>query len=259
EGLDTGDGDGGRGLADGVAALAGPGGLLSAPDDRGPTVGAETGIIRNGVTALRAVNARHRSARPPTARGRCSDIGWVVVFSAWLPETLTSQAIPLWQRRAHAPVFPDPAARAAPGRRDRFLSLPRVPGVAGTLDSKPYPAPDGAPRPLIRKGIRPTSAAPRRAGPRVPGGPGPADRSRSALGPLHHGRPGVEQPLRGVGVGALGPDVRDGLGGVRQDQRPAAVGLHHPHPVGGVHLAVAGGLQDRKSTRLNSSHVKISY
>src|SRR5690606_41821100 len=98
--------------------------------DRGPTGGAETGIIRNGVTALRAVNARHRSARPPTARGRCSDIGWVVVFSAWVPETLTSQAIPLRQRRAYAPVFPDPAAGAAAGRRDRFLSHPREIGRA---------------------------------------------------------------------------------------------------------------------------------
>src|SRR5699024_766783 len=68
--LDTGDGNGGRDVSStGVPTTVWARTLLFGPASGGPAMGAETGIIRNGVTALRAVNARHGSARPPTARG----------------------------------------------------------------------------------------------------------------------------------------------------------------------------------------------
>ena len=54
--------------------------------------------------------------------------------------------------------------------------------------------------------------------------------------PVHHRRPLVEQQLRGVGVVALGPQVRDRVRRVGQHQHPAAVPLDHPHAVGGVDL-----------------------
>src|SRR5690606_25809854 len=64
--LDAAERNRGRRLADAVAATR-LRVIPSRPVDGGTAVGAEAGIIRNGVTALRAV--RHRSARPPTARG----------------------------------------------------------------------------------------------------------------------------------------------------------------------------------------------
>ena len=66
----------------------------------------------------------------------------------------------------------------------------------------------------------------------------------SALGAAHDGGPAFEQGGRCGVVAGLGPDVGDGLGRVGEDQRPAPIGLQHPHAVGGVEGARSRFLHD---------------
>src|SRR5260370_9575510 len=54
---------------------------------------------------------------------------------------------------------------------------------------------------------------------------------------LHHRGPLVEQRVRRVGVAALGPHVRDRLGGVGQPEYPATLPPPPPPPAGPVHPA----------------------
>src|SRR5690606_11081666 len=63
QGLEPADGDRGRGLAGRLTGRRGRGGT---PGERSAEVRAEAGIVRVGETTMRAVDARHRSARPPT-------------------------------------------------------------------------------------------------------------------------------------------------------------------------------------------------
>src|SRR3712207_8547713 len=67
-----------------------------------------------------------------------------------------------------------------------------------------------------------------------------------------------------LGIGCqnrLGVLLQGGADGAQGAVLPGTVG--HGHPAGGVPRTVGdrvdGGLKDRKSTRLNSSHANISY
>src|SRR3712207_7134990 len=74
---------------------------------------------------------------------------------------------------------------------------------------------------------------------------------RSTLFPyttLFRSRSGRHQ----VAADALRPEVAGEVAGGRLER-----GLRHTHPV--VHRPRDGGVEDRKSTRLNSSHANISY
>ena len=72
-------------------------------------------------------------------------------------------------------------------------------------------------------------------------------RSVSATCAVHDRGPFVEQCLRGCVVRALRPQMGDRLGRVGQHHHPAAVGLHHPHTVGGVDDAVPRRLHDTRA------------
>src|SRR5690606_40592097 len=84
---------------------------------------------------------------------------------------------------------------------------------------------------------------------------------------LHDALPifGVEGGREHEGGGALGPALvlpgldRDADAASRGQQRGAERGLEPERPVRPRRGALAEHDQDRKSTRLNSSHVKISY
>src|SRR5690606_40332684 len=62
-------------------------------------------------------------------------------------------------------------------------------------------------------------------------------------------------PVTQHGVGVLLPDCRAALDGERAEPQPRLEAVHASALGPGGHAAG----EDRKSTRLNSSHVKISY
>src|SRR5947209_17257924 len=64
---------------------------------------------------------------------------------------------------------------------------------------------------------------------------------------------GVVQNTPGGGVGGIGTQVGTGTGGTTLGAGGAGAGA------GGIVETASGGLLDRKSTRLNSSHANISY
>src|SRR5690606_42073957 len=78
-------------------------------------------------------------------------------------------------------------------------------------------------------------------------------RRSSDLG-LHQHPTGFLSPARASGD--LGEQVEGALGRAEIRQRQRGVGEHHAHQ---RHAGKIVPLGDRKSTRLNSSHVKISY
>src|SRR5690606_41276952 len=74
---------------------------------------------------------------------------------------------------------------------------------------------------------------------------------------LFRSRRGARGPCLRPLVRAIGPVlVLDIVFDLQQSRRVAAEDAAH---VGRVHAQGVAGTQDRKSTRLNSSHVKISY
>src|SRR3712207_7051186 len=65
---------------------------------------------------------------------------------------------------------------------------------------------------------------------------------------------------RGGGAHAAAPAVQRGAGHAEPGRaRRRGDGRGHLRRGGGVRAAACGGVRDRKSTRLNSSHANISY
>src|SRR5690606_39545154 len=62
-----------------------------------------------------------------------------------------------------------------------------------------------------------------------------------------------------AGESALGQPLQQAVTALRTAPRNEVLVLHRPRPVGQVDVRQPVAEVDRKSTRLNSSHVKISY
>src|SRR5690606_40726236 len=121
---------------------------------------------------------------------------------------------------------------------------PRVPAVAAPVVGSPRV---GGDRPAAEKAGREFVLS--------------APRTRGSTGPVQHARTGRPAPCAGAGLPlAQRPAARSTAGGSSETLQPnpdarASTALRTPPPS----PSVRASFKDRKSTRLNSSHVKISY